>query len=116
MQRILVKVILIGQFYHDAQVHHGYAVANVAHHAQVVGDEQVGQAEAILQFLQQIDHLGLPKARVLVWVDNPAALYSMQIQGSGMIKVTDGTEMRVGYAGNNGQAFVAIGKIMIEFD
>nr|WP_298688156.1 MltA domain-containing protein [uncultured Dongia sp.] len=49
-----------------------------------------------------------------LWLKDPVDAFFLQIQGSGIVKVTDGTEMRVGYAGNNGQAFVAIGKIMIE--
>ena len=31
----------------------------MAHDGQVVGDEQVGQAEPVLQVLQQVEHLGL---------------------------------------------------------
>jgi membrane-bound lytic murein transglycosylase A len=49
-----------------------------------------------------------------LWLKDPVDAFFLQIQGSGIVKVTDGTEMRVGYAGNNGQGFVAIGKIMIE--
>lgn len=49
-----------------------------------------------------------------LWLKDPVDAFFLQIQGSGIVKVTDGSEMRVGYAGNNGQAFVAIGKIMIE--
>lgn len=49
-----------------------------------------------------------------LWLKDPVDVFFLQIQGSGIVKVTDGTEMRVGYAGNNGQAFVAIGKLMIE--
>ena len=49
-----------------------------------------------------------------LWLKDPVDAFFLQIQGSGIVKVTDGTEMRVGYAGNNGQGFVAIGKVMIE--
>lgn len=49
-----------------------------------------------------------------LWLKDPVDAFFLQIQGSGIVKVTDGSEMRVGYAGNNGQAFVAIGKIMID--
>ena len=31
----------------------------MAHHAQVVGNEQIGQAQSFLQFLQQVHDLGL---------------------------------------------------------
>ncbi len=53
----------------------------------------------------EIDRLGLPKARVLVWVDNPAALYSMQIQGSGKVRLPGGALMRLAYAEQNGHPF-----------
>ncbi len=45
-----------------AQVHHRDAVGDVAHHRQVVGDEDVGETRiALLQFLQQVDHLRLDR-------------------------------------------------------
>ncbi|WP_374652120.1 murein transglycosylase A [Dongia sp.] len=49
-----------------------------------------------------------------LWLKDPVDAFFLQIQGSGIVKLNDGSEMRVGYAGNNGQAFVAIGKLMIE--
>lgn len=49
-----------------------------------------------------------------LWLKDPVDAFFLQIQGSGIVRVTDGSEMRVGYAGNNGHAFVAIGKVMIE--
>ena len=42
-----------------AQVHHQHLVRNVAHHRQVVRDEQVRQAEFCLQVGQQVEHLRL---------------------------------------------------------
>jgi hypothetical protein len=44
-----------------AEVHHGDAVGDVAHHRKIVRDEQVGQAELLLQRLQQIDDLRLDR-------------------------------------------------------
>ena len=46
---------------HLAQVHHQHPVAHVAHHVQVVADEEVGQAEVALQVLQQVEHLRLDR-------------------------------------------------------
>ncbi|WP_374384637.1 murein transglycosylase A [Dongia sp.] len=48
-----------------------------------------------------------------LWLKDPVDAFFLQIQGSGIVKLAGGGEMRVGYAGNNGQAFVAIGKLMI---
>src|SRR5690606_29683951 len=42
-----------------AQVHDGDMVADVPHHAQVVRDEDIGQAHVALQVHQQVDDLGL---------------------------------------------------------
>lgn len=53
----------------------------------------------------QIESGPLTTAQVLAWVDNPVALYSMQIQGSGKIRLTDGSTIRVGYAEQNGHPF-----------
>ena len=45
VQRVLVQLQPAGQLHQLAQVHHRHAVADVAHDGEVVGDEQVGQAE-----------------------------------------------------------------------
>jgi hypothetical protein len=44
---------------HLAVLHHQHLVADEAHHRQVVADEDIGQAEIVLQVLQQVEHLGL---------------------------------------------------------
>ena len=38
-----------------------YAVAHVLHDGQVVGDEEVGQAQPLLQVVEQVDDLGLDR-------------------------------------------------------
>lgn len=53
----------------------------------------------------EIEREGLRHARVLAWVDNAAALYSMQIQGSGRIRLEDGRTLRLAYAEQNGHPF-----------
>lgn len=53
----------------------------------------------------QIERDGLSEARVLAWVDNLAALYSMQIQGSGRVLLDDGRVIRLAYAQQNGHPF-----------
>jgi membrane-bound lytic murein transglycosylase A len=54
---------------------------------------------------QEIDKGQMMRAKVIVWVDNPAALYSMQIQGSGKIRLPDGEVIRVAYGEQNGRPF-----------
>ncbi len=46
-------------FYHFARVQHQHVVAQVANHRQVVANEQIGQAQLLLQLQQHIEHLGL---------------------------------------------------------
>ncbi len=49
----------------------------------------------------------------LVWVDDPVDAFFLEIQGSGRIQLEDGSEMRVGYAGQNGFVYTAIGRELI---
>ncbi len=50
----------------------------------------------------------------LVWVDDPVAAFFLHIQGSGHVELSDGTLIRVGYGGQNGHAYVAIGRELVE--
>ena len=50
----------------------------------------------------------------IVWVADPVELFSLQIQGSGKIKLEDGTLLTVGYAQNNGRPFRSITTFMLE--
>lgn len=50
----------------------------------------------------------------IVWVDDPVMRFFMQVQGSGRVRLEDGSEMFVGYAGGNGQPYVALGKVMAD--
>ncbi|MRD72422.1 murein transglycosylase [Rhodocyclus tenuis] len=52
--------------------------------------------------------------RVLVWVDDPVELFFLQIQGSGRVRLPDGTLMRVGYADQNGYPYQSIGRLLVE--
>ena len=54
---------------------------------------------------QEIETRGAPGARVLAFVRSAAELYEMQIQGSGRIRLPDGTIIRLEYAEQNGQPF-----------
>src|SRR4051794_36305827 len=52
------------------------------------------------------------KGLELAWAKDPVDLFFLEIQGSGRIKFDDGTVMRVGYAGQNGRDYVAIGRLL----
>ena len=50
----------------------------------------------------------------LLWVDDPVDAFILHIQGSGRAVLPDGAVVRLGYAGNNGRPYVAIGRLMRE--
>ncbi len=49
----------------------------------------------------------------LVWVADPVELFSLHIQGSGKIRLEDGTLLTVGYAQTNGRPFRSITEFML---
>jgi membrane-bound lytic murein transglycosylase A len=56
----------------------------------------------------ELETLGLPgglDAPVVVWVNDPLALYAMQVQGSGRVRMPDGKILRLQYAEQNGHPF-----------
>lgn len=50
----------------------------------------------------------------IAWAADPVDLFFLQIQGSGRLRLPDGSVMRIGYAGQNGRDYVAIGRLMRE--
>ena len=50
----------------------------------------------------------------LLWVDDPIDAFFLQIQGSGRVRLSGGGTVRVGYAGQNGHPYVAVGRLLIE--
>ena len=50
----------------------------------------------------------------LLWVDDPIGAFFLQIQGSGEVRLDDGKTVRVGYAGQNGKPYVAVGRRLLE--
>ncbi|VTU38979.1 murein transglycosylase A [Variovorax sp. PBL-E5] len=54
---------------------------------------------------EEIETKGAPNAKVLAFVSSATALYEMQIQGSGRIRLANGEIIRVAYAEQNGQPF-----------
>ena len=52
--------------------------------------------------------------KVLVYVEDPIEAFFLEIQGSGRVKLADGSVMRVGYADQNGHPYRSIGRVLIE--
>jgi membrane-bound lytic murein transglycosylase A len=64
---------------------------------------------------RRIDSAQSPLAgNELLWVDDPVALFFLHIQGSGRVRLSDGAELGVGYADQNGHPYRAIGRTLIE--
>ena len=51
----------VGDLDDPAEVHHRDAIARVAHHRQVVGDEDEAQVELVLELVEQVEHLRLDR-------------------------------------------------------
>lgn len=49
----------------------------------------------------------------IAWVDDPVDLFFLQIQGSGRIRLPDGSTIRVGYGGSNGHDYRSIGRELV---
>jgi len=59
--RVSVDLVDVGQLRHHAQVHDPDPVADVLHDGQVVGDEQVGQPQLLLEVVEEIQDLALDR-------------------------------------------------------
>jgi membrane-bound lytic murein transglycosylase A len=62
----------------------------------------------------QIEGQGLAQADALLWLDDPVEAFFLHVQGSGRVRLPDGTIVRVGFADHNGRAYRAIGRVLIE--
>lgn len=49
----------------------------------------------------------------IAWVADPVDLQFLQIQGSGRIRLPDGSSIRLGYGGSNGHSFMSLGKELV---
>jgi membrane-bound lytic murein transglycosylase A len=83
----------------------------------LAGEQLVGRVEngrlAPYPTRAEIDRGAIDgKAPVVAWTDDPVDLAIMQIQGSGRVRLDDGSVIRLGVAGTNGHKFLGIGKVM----
>lgn len=53
-------------------------------------------------------------ATPLVWLNDPVDAFFVQVQGSGRVMLDTGGELRVGYDGQNGHIYTAIGRELIK--
>ena len=50
----------------------------------------------------------------LLYLDDPVELFFMQVQGSGRVRLADGSTLRLGYAAKNGHPYSSIGNLLVE--
>ena len=50
----------------------------------------------------------------LAWAADPYEAFFLEIQGSGRLRLPDGSVMRIGYDSQNGRDYVAIGKVLLD--
>lgn len=48
----------------------------------------------------------------LAWAADPYELFMLEVQGSGRLRLPDGSTMRIGFAAQNGRDYVAIGRAL----
>ena len=50
----------------------------------------------------------------IAWVKDPIELFFLHIQGSGVLRLPDGRQVHIGYAGQNGRPYRSIGRLLID--
>lgn len=65
---------------------------------------------------RSIDRFGSLSGRGLeiAWLSDPLDVFFLHIQGSGIIEMTDGSQLSVNYAAANGREYRSIGRLMVE--
>ncbi len=62
----------------------------------------------------EIERSAMLAGSELAWIDDPVEAFFLHVQGSGRIRLPDGKVLRIGYAGDNGQPYTAIGRVLRE--
>ena len=60
----------------------------------------------------QIELGAMTQAPVIAWAADPVALFFLQVQGSGVLRLPDGSSLRLGYDSQNGREYTGIGALM----
>ncbi len=61
-----------------------------------------------------IRETAIMRGREIAWAKDPVDLFFIEVQGSGALRLPDGSEMRIGYAGANGRSYQSIGRLLID--
>jgi len=63
---------------------------------------------------QILDGMLAGKNLELAWAADPIELFFLQIQGSGRLRLPDGSVIQIGYDDQNGRDYVGIGKLLLQ--
>jgi membrane-bound lytic murein transglycosylase A len=53
-------------------------------------------------------------AQPILWLKDEVEVFFMQVQGSGRVRLPDGRNVRIAYAGRNGHPYSSIGRIVVQ--
>ncbi|RDI62257.1 murein transglycosylase A [Microvirga subterranea] len=54
------------------------------------------------------------RAKPIVYLREPGEAFILHVQGSARIRLTDGSVMRISYAGRNGRPYTSIGRLLVQ--
>ncbi|MCP4655631.1 MAG: transglycosylase [bacterium] len=54
------------------------------------------------------------RGKQIAWTRDRVDLFFIEVQGSGALRLPNGREMRIGYAGSNGRPYRSIGRLLID--
>ncbi len=63
---------------------------------------------------KQIRESGRLGGREIAWARDKVDVFFIEVQGSGVVRLPGGREIRIGYAGANGRRYRSIGKLLID--
>jgi membrane-bound lytic murein transglycosylase A len=84
------------------------------------GRPPLGRTDAMGNFVPYYERAEIERGALagrgleIAWAADPIEFFFLQIQGSGLLRLPDGSRMRIGYAGQNGREYVGIGSVMRE--
>ena len=89
-----------------------------AHRAEMAGTQLAGRVvdnKLIPYFSRAEINGGALRGRALevLWVADPIDAFFLHIQGSGRVRLPDGSHVRIGYAGRNGRRYTSIGRELV---
>lgn len=63
---------------------------------------------------REIRQRGHLRGKEIAWARDRVDLFFVEVQGSGALRLPDGREIRIGYAGSNGRQYRSIGRLLID--